>query len=1845
MITNSQAPSPALVPAIDSADPRRIGVQTAQRRSKVVEKPHRRSAAPPAPFRPSKPLIPAGFVGEATQRHPRGQASPPTQRRHRRIAITYAAQFCQPSFRPTTPLIPTGSFGQAAQRRRQRGRWPSTPFNIATKPRFGHSTSPPTWSLDTDAKDKGTGHQRPPGKPTPDDNLEELVVAIGCEEKPATMGVRWISYRRKEELEGLLKEFGLETAGTVAELRTRLADFIGKTEHGQATLSRLAQLEALYPEAPSAKEVQSRSTSPMPEAGGMKLIVPGRSSSPGRMTTSAEAQNATTASTDRAPRDAISAAVLTEKLRSWGILFDGQTDPVHFVERVEEGAAAYNVRISDVPRAISGLLSGRAEGWYRAYRMHSAPWLLFKTEFLEFFLPPRYFQRLEDTIRTRYQQPQEPFKNFLVDLRLMMQRAKYTLADELERIYENLLPEYQLFIRRHEFSTLETLTQLATAYEIARDRDSIRHAALAHFATMGSDQAHRSPSYHRTTTAREPNAVPLPIGVTNHMISDEDSRPVDIQRACRRCAERRADSKLLSAVGKRTAPPLELGATGDSQHTSQPVKPPLRLKDGRIVATISINGRPFLATLDTGASRSFVSERVAQTLATTTNRKAVRTRISLADGSSQEVTKAVWARVKLDQQEAELPLLVLPTILDDVILGIDFLCAIQASLICGRICLRLLPAPPRDATTATEPETLPADPTATNPPRAGVVIGGHPRDPLQQSSDATASAGSRAMSSSSRTTTDASSSSSSSSPRAATATSSPLPCPRATTATSSSSSSSSSPRATMATSSSSPSPRATTATSSSSPSPNSRAVPAPPSRPPGRPGPTMSSDLPPHAVTGGASKYGLTPLADAGVARERNPFRNQTSHDKLTANLAAIAECLEEQQPQTLTGEPMEPRTLAFLEEELKQFDGLAGVTHIAEHQIVMRDEKPLKQRYFPKNPAMQQIISDQVDELLRDGRIEPSRSPHSAPIVLVRKKTGEMRMCVDFRQLNAHSVPDAYPLPRIHHILERLRNARYISTLDLKNGYWQIPVAQESRACTAFTVPGRGLFQWRVMPFGLHSAPATFQRALDSVIGPDLEPHAFAYLDDIIVTGATREEHMQNLKEVFKRLRNANLRLNRAKCKFFCRSLVYLGHVISEAGIQTDPDKIAAIKGLQPPTNCKELRRCLGVASWYRRFVPNFAAIVQPMSTLLRKGKRWLWEEPQQLAFEDLKNKLTEAPVLACPDFTRKFQLQTDASDYGLGAVLTQQAEEGERVVAYASRRLVKSEENYSATEKECLAIVWAIRKLRCYLEGYRFDVITDHLALKWLNTIENPTGRIARWALELQQFQFDVHYRKGNQNVVADALSRQPLDTLHQLQEALSPCKWIRAKLEQIDAQPEKFPDYARENGQLYRHLGDPAPDEGISPWKLCVPTEHRRHVLEECHDHPSAGHLGIRKTIRRVGQRYFWPGMHRDVRRHVRCCETCQRFKVSQLKPAGKMLTRRPEEPFTMVSADFIGPLPRSRRGNTMLLVFLDVFSKWVEIIPLRKATTAQLELAFRERILSRFGTPRTLICDNGAQFTSRGFKALCKRAGVQIQYTAPYSPQQNPTERANRTIKTMIAQYTADDQRSWDQLLPEISLAVNSSISDSTGFSPAYLVQGREPRLPGAWYDKVTPSSSTTPQPPEDRAKGLQEAYAIARENNERASQEQQRYYNLRRRAWRPLVGSWVLVRTHHLSKASEGFNAKLAPKYTGPYKVVKFLSQNVVRLLLRGSRKRRTASLPDLKEYRTGEADDEEDTTDNEIEPYTEAFASEPPNVDPEDSQALGDQQETLDQENNQDVQVTEQRTQPKKATHRRVHFE
>lgn len=456
-----------------------------------------------------------------------------------------------------------------------------------------------------------------------------------------------------------------------------------------------------------------------------------------------------------------------------------------------------------------------------------------------------------------------------------------------------------------------------------------------------------------------------------------------------------------------------------------------------------------------------------------------------------------------------------------------------------------------------------------------------------------------------------------------------------------------------------------------------------------------------------------------------------------------------------------------FLTTELAKFDNIKGPTHLAKHEIKLTNTQPIKQRYRPRNPIMQQVIDDEVVKMMKEGIIEPSVSAWSSPVVIVKKRDNSKRFCVDFCRLNDVTVKDAYPLSHIQATLDKLRGARYLSTLDLKSGYWQIPLTEESKPLTAFTVPGRGLMQFRVMPFGLHSAAATFQRLMDRVLGPELEPNVVVYLDDVIIVSKTFAEHLSQLNMVFARLRAARLKINIDKCKFCVPSLRYLGHVINKNGIQTDPEKVRAIKEWPVPCNIRQIRKFLGLASWYRRFVDNFARVAESLIRLTKKKVRWSWGPEQRDAFEALKRALTSTPILTCPDFSLPFIVQTDAK-YGFGAVLTQESTEGERVIAYASRSTNKAEQNYSATELECLAVVWGVRHFRGYLEGYRFVVVSDHHSLKWLQKLESPAGRLARWLFELQQFDYEIRYRRGSANVVADALSRrEAVSTLQKEQQ----------------------------------------------------------------------------------------------------------------------------------------------------------------------------------------------------------------------------------------------------------------------------------------------------------------------------------------------------------------------------------------------------------------------------------------------------------------------------------------------
>ena len=459
-------------------------------------------------------------------------------------------------------------------------------------------------------------------------------------------------------------------------------------------------------------------------------------------------------------------------------------------------------------------------------------------------------------------------------------------------------------------------------------------------------------------------------------------------------------------------------------------------------------------------------------------------------------------------------------------------------------------------------------------------------------------------------------------------------------------------------------------------------------------------------------------------------------------------------------GEQLSAEQRADLDQLLTDFQDVMrntpGRTDRAEHRIETGGARPVRLPPYRLPHAYRDTVKQELDEMLKQGIIEPSSSEWSAPIVLVKKKDGSLRLCVDYRRLNEVSETDAYPMPRIDDLIDRLGKAGYISTLDLTRGYWQVPMAQQARAKTAFATP-YGLFQFNVMPFGLQGAPATFQRLMDSVVR-GLEFTA-AYLDDLIVYSETWEEHLAHLRVVFQRLREAGLTAKPKKCQFGANRCVYLGHVVGDGTVRPDPRKMEAMESFPTPQTKKQVRVFLGLAGYYRRFIPNYASMAAPLTDLTRKSlpTKIQWSDDCEQAFQHLKTQLCSAPVLHSPDFDKPFLLQTDASDRGIGAVLSQEDADGnDHPVGYFSRKFLPREQRYSTVEKECLAIKLGAQAFRVYLLGRPFTIQTDHRALIWLDRLKENNARLTRWSLALQPYQFKVTYRAGKANANADALSR---------------------------------------------------------------------------------------------------------------------------------------------------------------------------------------------------------------------------------------------------------------------------------------------------------------------------------------------------------------------------------------------------------------------------------------------------------------------------------------------------------
>ena len=433
------------------------------------------------------------------------------------------------------------------------------------------------------------------------------------------------------------------------------------------------------------------------------------------------------------------------------------------------------------------------------------------------------------------------------------------------------------------------------------------------------------------------------------------------------------------------------------------------------------------------------------------------------------------------------------------------------------------------------------------------------------------------------------------------------------------------------------------------------------------------------------------------------------------------------------------------------------GRTDVVQHEIDTGDSKPVRQALRPQPLAMLPMIDEQLDEMLQLKIISPSCSEWASNVVMVKKKDGSLRFCIDYRKLNEKTVKDVYPLPRIDSCLDALAGARWFSTFDLRAGYHQVGLHPRDAHKTTF-ITRRGSFQFDVLPFGLCNAPATFERLMDLVMSGLNYESLLVYLDDIIVFSETLEVHLVRLELVFFRLEAAGLKLKASKCHIMQQEVLFLGHVVTPQGIATDPDKIKLVTEWPTPRNLREVRSFVGLCSYYRRYVKDFARVAEPLHGLTRKNVRFQWTPACEAAFVKLKLCLTTAPVLALPTDDDQYLLDTDASDVGLGAVLSKLTDEGEKPVAYGSRLCSGAERNYNVTRRELLAVIFGLKTFRQYLLGRHFVIRTDHAALQWLKKTPSPIGQQARWVEQIEEFDYTIQHRPGAQHSNADAMSRRP-------------------------------------------------------------------------------------------------------------------------------------------------------------------------------------------------------------------------------------------------------------------------------------------------------------------------------------------------------------------------------------------------------------------------------------------------------------------------------------------------------
>jgi hypothetical protein len=757
------------------------------------------------------------------------------------------------------------------------------------------------------------------------------------------------------------------------------------------------------------------------------------------------------------------------------------------------------------------------------------------------------------------------------------------------------------------------------------------------------------------------------------------------------------------------------------------------------------------------------------------------------------------------------------------------------------------------------------------------------------------------------------------------------------------------------------------------------------------------------------------------------------------------------------------------------------------DHEIHFKEGTKIKNPpLYPLTHERSMMLKEYLDKNLDAGYMRPSTSPIAHPVLFVKKKgTTEERLCGDYRNTNEGTIKNAYPLPLIEEIQDRIGQAQWYTRLDIRNAYYQIRMKEGHEHKTAIKTKF-GLFEYLVMPFGLTNAPATFQDRINTVLRRYLDIFVLAYLDDILIFSETLKDHKEHVRKVLGLLLEAKLYLHPRKCEFHVQKTMFLGFILEPGTLRVDPDKIKEILSWPAPTNVKEVQAFIGFCNFCKRFIPRWSELSGPLTELSKKGVTFEWNKAQQENFELIKQEFVKDTILLIWRGDRPCFVETDASNFAICCLLMQEDNEGNRrPVYYHSRKLTPAELNYDIHDKELLAVVEAFRKWKVNLTGpHETQVFSDHRNLAHFMTKTDLSPRQTRWALEMAPFNFKIIHVKGTENVRADALSRRPdYYQKHEVQATIfrqnedgslsynhprlaatqekDQLKWLKTATttQEIDKVKESLEEGIEEKkGLLYVFN------------RIYVPSKIRKEFVKRFHESPAHGHQGTEKTLERITNQYYFPHARKTVQDVLKECAECQRNKPTRHAPYGHLQPIEPaRQPWKTIAMDFITKLPKSQDPLTgteydSIMVIIEQATRWTYFLPYLESSGAdQTAYTVLRYPISEHGIPEKIISDRDPKFVSKFWKTTLAQLGIYQAMSTAYHPQTDGmTERTNQTVEQFLRCYLNYRQDNWVPLLPIAQLAYNTSIHSATGMTPFMANHGFEANTDGM-PRPITPES--------------------------------------------------------------------------------------------------------------------------------------------------------------------------------------